>query len=141
MRTRATIPLLAVAALAATACASKDPDRPTAADATWSTWPGTISMVDGTGEQRITWVIRLQQNNEAGSFLYAPPGGAEQKYEMKKIKYDGSTMSYNWETGAGAKLDCRLQKRSSTLLSGDCLDSSGQRAATMSMNPPAGRLD
>jgi hypothetical protein len=98
-------------------------------------------MAGGMGEQPISFVIRLQQNNEAGSFLYAPPGGGEQKYEMKKMKYDGSTLSYNWETDEGAKMDCRLQKRSSTLMSGDCLDASGQRAATMSMKPPPGRLD
>jgi hypothetical protein len=142
MRNRAALPLLAAAAsLSIAACASKDPDRPTAADATWSTWPGTISLADGAGEQPVSWVIRLQQNNEAGSFLYAPPGGGEQKYEMRKMKYDGSTLSYSWETAEGAKMDCRLQKRSSTLLSGDCLDASGQRGATMSIKPPPGRLD
>ena len=84
----------------------------------------------------MSFVIRLQQNNEAGSFLYMPPGGTEQKYEMDDMDYDGSTLSCEWVTARGAKMDCRLQKWSSTLLSGDCLDSSGQRAATMSLKPP-----
>jgi len=89
----------------------------------------------------VSFVIRLQQNNEAGSFLNTPPSSTEEKYEMDDIDYDGSTLSYDWVTAQGAKMDCRLQKRSSTLLSGDCLDSSGQRAATMSLKPPPGRLD
>jgi hypothetical protein len=141
MRIRVTLPLLAVAALAATSCASKDPDRPTAADATWSTWPGTISTADGGGERPVSFVIRLQQNNEAESFLYTPPGGTEQKYEMDDMDYDGAMLEYRWETAEGTELECRLQKRSSTLLSGDCVDPSGQRAATMSVKPPPGRLD
>ena len=105
MRTKVTLPLLAAAvALTATSCASKDPDRPTAADATWSIWPGTISMAGGMGEQPISFVIRLQQNNEAGSFLYSPPGGAEQKYEMNRVDYDGETLEYNWVTSEGSRI-------------------------------------
>ena len=142
MKARLTRSALIVAMMTTVAsCASKDPDRPTAADATWSTWPGTISTADGGGERPVSFVIRLQQNNEAGSFLYTAPGGTEQKYEMDDMDYDGSTLTYNWVSAEGAKMDCRLQKRSSTLLSGDCVDPSGQRAATMSVKPPPGRLD
>jgi hypothetical protein len=141
MRNRVALPLLAAAAsLSIAACASKDPDRPTAADATWSTWPGTIELA-GQAERPVSFVIRLQQNNEAGSFLYTAPGGTEQKYEMDDMDYDGATLEYNWETAEGAKMDCRLEKRSPTLLSGDCLDASGRRGATMSIKPPPGRLD
>ena len=133
--------LLAAVSLVAAACSSKDPDRPTAADATWSIWPGTIEMGGDLGEQSISFVIRLQQNNEAGSFLYVPPGGAEQKHDMKSVDFNGSTLEYSWVTAEGKKLECRLEKRSSTLLSGDCLDPSGSKAAAMSIKPPPGRLD
>ena len=86
-------------------------------------------------------MIRLQQNNEAGSLLYATPGAAEKKYEMDEMDYDGATLEYRWEMADGTEPGCRLQKRSSILMSGDCVDSSGQRVATTSIKPPPGRLD
>jgi hypothetical protein len=60
---------------------------------------------------------------------------------MKKVDFNGSTLEYNWVTAEGTKLECRLEKRNSTLLSGDCLDPSGSKAAVMSIKPPPGRLD
>jgi hypothetical protein len=42
----ARVPLLSAILLVVAACSSKDPDRPTAADATWSTWPGSyLSLI------------------------------------------------------------------------------------------------
>ena len=124
-----------------TSCSSKDPDRPTAADKTWSIWPGTITTAGSRQETAVSYVIKLQKRQEEGSFLFTPPGSEEQKIEMKDVEWDGSKLEYSWTNATGTELHCRLYKKSDTLLSGDCLDSAGDKAASMTMSPPAGRMD
>jgi hypothetical protein len=133
--------LLIVTLTAVAACSSKDPDRPTAADATWSTWPGTYTPSGSAVENPVTFVIKLQQNGGEGSVMYAPPGGTEQQVPLKKVDWDGSLLEYSWTPPGAEQLDSKLYKKSDVLLSGDCMDRAQAKAGTMSVKPPPGRLD
>jgi hypothetical protein len=134
--------LALTAAWLAVSCASKDPDRPTAADTTYSTWKGTITPTGGETID-ISYVIRLQERREAGRILLPSPeaDGGEQQAEMTDIEWDGTTLGYSWTDPHGAKLSCELVKQTDTLLRGDCLDPDDRAAAQMTMSPPPGRLD
>jgi hypothetical protein len=137
----ATAAALSAALLAAGACASKDPDRPTAADATWSTWPGSYTASGTVAERPVTFVIKLQQNRGEGSIMYTPAGGAERQVPMKNVKWDGSVLEYSWTPVGTEQLDCRLYRKSDVLLTGDCMDRTRGKAGSMTMKPPPGRLD
>lgn len=132
--------LLSSLLLVVAACSSKDPDRPTAADATWSTWPGSYTASGSVAERPVSFVIKLQQNSGEGSILYAPPGGAERRIPMKNIQWDGSVFEYSWAPSGTDPLDCRLYRKSDVLLTGDCVDRTRGKAGRMTMKPPPGRL-
>lgn len=133
--------LLPAALLVLAACSSKDPDRPTAADATWSTWPGSYTAAGTVTERPVTFVIRLQQNRSEGSISYTPPGGSERRVPMKNVNWDGTVFEYSWTPSGTDQLDCRLYRKSDTLLTGDCMDRKRGKAGGMTMKPPPGRLD
>ncbi|KPK02631.1 MAG: hypothetical protein AMS20_11850 [Gemmatimonas sp. SG8_28] len=141
MHTRFVIAALVTAALVVVAaCSSKDPDRPTAADATWSTWPGSYTAIGTVAERPVTFVIRLQQNRSEGSISYTPPGGSERRVPMKNVNWDGTVLEYSWTPSGTDQLDCRLYRKSDVLLTGDCMDRTSGVAGSMTMKPPPGRL-
>lgn len=137
----ALVPLLSILLLVIAACSSKDPDRPTAADVTWSTWPGSYTASGSVAERPVTFVIKLQQNSGEGSIMYTPPGGAERRIPMKDIQWDGSVFEYSWSPSGTDPLDCRLYRKSDVLLTGDCMDRTRGKAGSMTMKPPPGRLN
>ena len=60
---------------------------------------------------------------------------------MTGLEWDGAALHYSWTDPQGTQLNCELVKKSSTLLGGDCVDSSGGTQAQMTLSPPAGLLD
>ena len=133
--------LLSAALFVVAACSSKDPDRPTAADATWSTWPGSYTAAGSVAERPVTFVLKLQQNRGEGSIMYTPPGGSERRVPMKDVQWDGSSFEYSWAPSGTDRMVCRLHRKSDVLLTGDCVDRTGGKVGSMTMKPPPGRLD
>jgi hypothetical protein len=128
--------------LSAGCASSPDPDRPTAADATYGTWQGTMTP-RGSETVNISYVIRLQKSKEAGSVVLpaSAAGGEGQQLKMSDLSWDGTNLDYAWTTPQGVALNCQLVKQSDTLLSGSCWDSSSVNQMEMTMSPPVGRLD
>lgn len=142
---RLTIVWAFMAAWLAVGCATTDPNY-SGSGVTFATWAGTMTPI-GAETVNISYVIRMQQADcssgrwrstcsDSGQILLG-----EQQVQMTDFKWDGTTLGYSWTDAQGTQLSCELVQQTETLLSGDCLDSSGGTRTQMTMSPPAGRLD
>ena len=88
------------------ACASTDPDRPTAADATVGVWGGSITVDDE--RQDISYAVRLQKGRSTANVILPPRGDeGEQQIPMKNLAWDGTHLDYAWTTPDGTALTRR----------------------------------
>jgi hypothetical protein len=119
-------------------------------DITYGSWSGTFTPT-GAETIDISYLVKREAARQSGWAAFGNTGqillpasgdaGGDQKVEMTGMEWDGTALHYSWTDPQGTQLSCELAKKTDTLLSGDCVDSSGGTMAQMTMSPPAGLLD
>ena len=119
-------------------------------DITYGSWSGTFTPT-GAETINISYLVKRENARQSGWAAFGNTGqillpasedtGGEKQVEMTGLEWDGAALHYSWTDPQGTQLNCELAQKSSTLLGGDCVDSSGGTQAQMTLSPPAGLLD